>query len=173
MIRPVPGVHPDAGAAREAREPFSSRGPSRIAASSPLHERIRTVVKEDHEEIARAVAHRIAAVIRDKAEAGERCVLGLVFLYVQYREYHEKLKHFRPWSHSYGAIFFTITGFHGMHVLFGVLVLAWALVRATVNGGHWDEHEHTGVACVSLYWHTVDAVWLFIVASLYVSPHLY
>jgi heme/copper-type cytochrome/quinol oxidase subunit 3 len=100
-------------------------------------------------------------------------VLGLVFLYVQYREYHEKLKHFRPWSHSYGAIFFTVTGFHGMHVIFGVMVLAWALVRATLNGGDWDAHAHTGVACVSLYWHTVDAVWLFIVASLYVSPHLY
>ena len=56
---------------------------------------------------------------------------------------------------------------------FGVLVLLWLLARATVNGGSFDAHEHTGVACVSLYWHTVDVVWLFIVACLYVSPHLY
>jgi glucosamine-6-phosphate deaminase len=78
MITKVPGVHTDAGAAKEARDPIGSRGPSRIAvASGSSPERIRTVVVEDHEHIARLVANRIASLVRERAATGERCVLGL------------------------------------------------------------------------------------------------
>ena len=62
----------------EARESSSSRGPSRVThgAVAP-QERIRTVVVEDHEGIARLVANRIATLIRERQAAGERAVLGL------------------------------------------------------------------------------------------------
>src|SRR5688572_10042745 len=76
MTHTVSGVPRDAGAAFEARESSSSRGPSRVPASS-AHERIRTVVVEDHESIARLVASRIATLIRERQSAGERAVLGL------------------------------------------------------------------------------------------------
>ena len=66
------------GTAEEARDSAPNRGPLRIAASGLLNrERIRTVVVDDHEDIARLVAGRIATLIREKEAAGERAVLGL------------------------------------------------------------------------------------------------
>ena len=72
-----------AGAAQQARDPGQGRGPSRVAPLAAAHasnnalERIRTVVVEDHEHIARLVANRIANLIREKQMAGEPAVLGL------------------------------------------------------------------------------------------------
>src|SRR5688572_7455193 len=62
----------------EARDAGSARGPSPVPASPASGpERIRTVVVEDHEQIARLVAERIAALIRTRAAQGRRTVLGL------------------------------------------------------------------------------------------------
>src|SRR5215207_1084180 len=77
MVKTVPGVHSDAGAATEARDPSLNRGPSRVPHGSPAGERIRTVVVDDHEHIARLVANRIATLVREKEAAGEMAVLGL------------------------------------------------------------------------------------------------
>ena len=73
-----PVAHLDAGVSSEARDPSTSRGPSRLthAAASPL-EKIRTIVVDDHQHIARLVANRIATLITEKQAAGERTVLGL------------------------------------------------------------------------------------------------
>jgi glucosamine-6-phosphate deaminase len=78
MSRPVSGVRADAGAVLEARDSTPSRGLSsfpHVAASG--HERIRTVIVDDHEGIARLVATRIATLIRERQASGERAVLGL------------------------------------------------------------------------------------------------
>jgi glucosamine-6-phosphate deaminase len=84
MTHSVSDAHAGAGAAIEAREPSSIRGPFRAPAPHPTpttrllaRERIRTVVVDDHEDIARLVASRIATLVREKAAAGERAVLGL------------------------------------------------------------------------------------------------
>jgi glucosamine-6-phosphate deaminase len=78
MSPTVPGAHQDVGTATEARDPNGNRGPSRVPhhAAAPL-ERIRTIVVEDHEDIARLVANRIATLIREKHAAREFAVLGL------------------------------------------------------------------------------------------------
>ena len=78
MPRSASGVRADAGAVLEARDSSPSRGPSRVphGATAP-QERIRTVVVEDHEGIARLVANRIATLVRERQAAGERAVLGL------------------------------------------------------------------------------------------------
>ena len=76
MKSSVPGVLADVGAASEARVPLGGRGPSRVAAGAGL-ERIRTVVVEEHDQIARLVAGRIATLIREKRASGQRAVLGL------------------------------------------------------------------------------------------------
>jgi glucosamine-6-phosphate deaminase len=70
------GVRLDA-AAQEARDHRMTRGPSRIAAGSTALERIRTVVVEEHDDIARLVASRIATLVREKEAAGDQAVLGL------------------------------------------------------------------------------------------------
>ena len=74
----TPVAHLDAGVANEARDPSSNRGPSRLAHSAAsAREKIRTIVVDDHEHIARLVANRIATLITEKQAAGERTVLGL------------------------------------------------------------------------------------------------
>jgi heme/copper-type cytochrome/quinol oxidase subunit 3 len=101
-------------------------------------------------------------------------VLGLGFLALQVREYGDKLRHFVPQTHAYTATFFTITGFHGMHVAVGLLMLALLGVRAL--RGHFSTHPrpqgHAAVSATSLYWHFVDGVWLVIFTTLYLFPHV-
>jgi cytochrome c oxidase subunit 3 len=102
---------------------------------------------------------------------GIAIVLGLAFLWLQWREYHEKLRQFGPQTHAYTASFFTITGFHGAHVAFGLLLLGFTLLRAVRR--QFTAHNHAGVTVTSLYWHTVDGVWLAIFTALYLSPRFY
>ncbi len=78
MAASVPGAATVVGTAEEARDPASDRGPLRISPYGFLsRERIRTVVVDDHVDIARLVAGRIATLIREREAAGERAVLGL------------------------------------------------------------------------------------------------
>ena len=79
MAESVTGVRRDAVAEREgeARDRSPSRGPSRVAHVPAGLERIRTLVVDDHEHIARLVANRIATLVREKDAAGEMAVLGL------------------------------------------------------------------------------------------------
>jgi glucosamine-6-phosphate deaminase len=77
MAESVAGVRRDAVAEREARDRSSTRGPSRVLHAPAGLERIRTLVVDDHEHIARLVANRIATLVREKEAAGELAVLGL------------------------------------------------------------------------------------------------
>src|SRR4029079_6530572 len=76
MERSAAGARRYAVVAEEARDQ-ADRGPSRVAHSASGVEKIRTVVVEDHENIARLVANRIATLISERTAAGERTVLGL------------------------------------------------------------------------------------------------
>jgi cytochrome c oxidase subunit III len=68
-----------------------------------------------------------------------------------------------PWGDaSFGAYFFLLTGFHGTHVLTGVIVLASTAIRLTTNRSTKD-----GVEVAGLYWHFVDLVWVFIFTLFY------
>jgi glucosamine-6-phosphate deaminase len=79
MARTVSGASAaQAGAAQEARDRTATRGPLRVShAPVATRERIRTIIVDDHEHIARLVANRIANLIREKQMAGEPAVLGL------------------------------------------------------------------------------------------------
>jgi heme/copper-type cytochrome/quinol oxidase subunit 3 len=98
-------------------------------------------------------------------------LLGLGFLFIQSLEYSDKLQKMKPWEHAYAAIFYTITSFHALHVITGLLLLTYGLVRAL--RGHFDETHHLAVKNVGLYWHFVDSVWIVIFLVLYLSPRLY
>jgi glucosamine-6-phosphate deaminase len=76
-MRTETGVRLDAGTTQEARDHRMTRGPSRISQTTAALERIRTVVVEEHDDIARLVASRIATLIREKEAGGEQAVLGL------------------------------------------------------------------------------------------------
>jgi heme/copper-type cytochrome/quinol oxidase subunit 3 len=95
-------------------------------------------------------------------------LLGIGFLVLQGLEYHEKLRTMSPTSGAYASVFYTITGFHGAHVAFGLLLLLYTLLRDVL--GRIDPERPIPVKVASLYWHFVDGVWLVILASLYLSP---
>ncbi|RBY82376.1 heme-copper oxidase subunit III [Geodermatophilus sp. TF02-6] len=102
---------------------------------------------------------------------GLTLLLGAAFLYVQYSEYTEKLTtEFTPQTNAYGSLFFVITGFHGLHVVLGVLTMLVVFVAGAT--GRITRKHHAVVRIAGLYWHTVGAVWVFIFASLYLAAQL-
>ncbi|MGZ6341232.1 MAG: cytochrome c oxidase subunit 3, partial [Candidatus Limnocylindrales bacterium] len=66
---------------------------------------------------------------------------------------------------TFGTTFFTLTGFHGAHVLAGTIMLGVMLYRATA--GQFSARHHDAVEAVSLYWHFVDVVWICLFSILY------
>ena len=98
-------------------------------------------------------------------------VLGATFLTLQVLiEYPEKLAEFGPTTNAYGSLFFTLTGMHGLHVLGGLLINLWTQVRAW--RGAFDAERHLTVQNFTMYWHFVDVVWVFVLATIYLSPNL-
>lgn len=98
-------------------------------------------------------------------------ILGAVFLGIQLGiEYPEILREFTPQTNAYGSLFFVITGFHGFHVLVGLLFSLWTQFRA--SQGAFDSHRHLTVQVFAMYWHFVDVVWLFVFLTIYIAPRL-
>lgn len=99
---------------------------------------------------------------------GLTVLLGVAFLGVQIYEYAHA--GFTPQTNAYGSIFFGVTGFHGLHVLVGVAMLL-AIATAAWQG-EYDAEHHLPVRLAILYWHFVDAVWIVVFSSLYLSERL-
>ncbi len=93
-------------------------------------------------------------------------LLGLVFLSGQAYEFN-KLFHegLSLSTNLFGATFFTLTGFHGAHVLGGVIWITFVLSRAFKGGV--TQENHLAVELVGLYWHFVDIVWIIIFTLVY------
>ncbi len=96
-------------------------------------------------------------------------LMGLVFLAVQASEYMEHWKTLTPFTDSYGSIFYTLTTFHGAHVIMGLLMLGYLSILP--DYGPTPLPPHRPYRVVALYWHFVDIIWLFVVLLLYVIPH--
>ena len=94
--------------------------------------------------------------------------LGALFLYFQAHEYIEAYKHLNLTLGSgvYGSTFFMLTGFHGLHVTLGTIMLAVIWFRCAK--GHFDKEHHFGFEAVAWYWHFVDVVWLGLFMFVYV-----
>jgi cytochrome c oxidase subunit 3 len=94
-------------------------------------------------------------------------LLGTLFLCIQAYEWthlHEKGLWFNKGG-AYGASFFVLTGFHGLHVAVGVLLLLVAFFRQL--GGAFTAQNHTYLILAGMYWHFVDVVWVFLFTVLY------
>jgi cytochrome c oxidase subunit 3 len=72
---------------------------------------------------------------------------------------------------NFASAFFIMTGFHGAHVLGGLILLILILYRAM--RGQFSSQHHVGVAAVTLYWHFVDVVWIFLFGILYLGVTLF
>ena len=86
--------------------------------------------------------------------------LGLFFLYLQYLEFAEAYGNLNLTLGSgvYGSTFFMLTGFHGMHVTIGVIMLT--VIMFWCAKGHFTPNNHFAFEGVAWYWHFVDVVWL-------------
>ncbi len=93
--------------------------------------------------------------------------LGLVFMVLQVVEFGEAYNHLNLTLGSgvYGSTFFMLTGFHGMHVTIGVIMLSVILLRCM--RGHFKPDHHFAFEGVAWYWHFVDVVWLGLFTFVY------
>jgi cytochrome c oxidase subunit III len=99
---------------------------------------------------------------------GLTVLLGALFLNFQAHEYVEAYKELNLTLHSgvYGSTFFLLTGFHGLHVTLGTIMLAVIWFR--VLKGHFNKDHHFGFEAVAWYWHFVDVVWLGLFMFVYI-----
>jgi cytochrome c oxidase subunit 3 len=70
-----------------------------------------------------------------------------------------------PNTHLFFNIYFMMTGLHGVHVVIGMIVITWLLIRAF--RGHFDSTYFTPVDLGGLYWHIVDLIWIFLFPLFY------
>lgn len=102
---------------------------------------------------------------------------GVAFLGIQYYEYthlysigikltetvHEGVTH----NPLFGATFYAVTGFHGLHVLSGVIYLLCILKKATTGAYTQGGISYSPVELVGLFWHFVDLVWILVFTFIY------
>lgn len=95
-------------------------------------------------------------------------LLGASFLFFQVEEYVEAYRHMGLTLSAgvYGNTFFILTGFHGMHVTIGTIMLLVMLIR--VLKGHFRPNNHFAFQASSWYWHFVDVVWLGLFFFVYI-----
>jgi cytochrome c oxidase subunit III len=92
--------------------------------------------------------------------------LGVLFLGLQVVVWRSVAAAGLSVSHGlYGAVFYTFTAFHALHVVAGLLVVLWVLVRSL--RGAYSEHDFTSVRLSAMFWHFVDIVWALMFLTIY------
>ena len=104
--------------------------------------------------------------------------LGVVFLIIHGIEYHDIWKlgllpaHFFRYKGPHAknlamffALYFIMTGLHGLHVTVGICVIIWMIIRS--KRGEFNSEYYTPVEMAGLYWHFVDIIWIFLFPLLY------
>ena len=94
-------------------------------------------------------------------------LLGFLFVGLQMEEYHHAWTelNLRLSSGIYGSTFFMLTGFHGLHVTVGAIMLTAIWFRCI--RGHFTPQRHFAFEAVAWYWHFVDVVWLILFVFVY------
>ena len=91
---------------------------------------------------------------------------GILFLACQAYEWTHLIEHGESIrKNNFGATFFILTGFHGMHVLSGVVYLSVILVRALM--GAYENPHNNEIEIAALYWHFVDLIWILVFTFVY------
>ncbi|MBI1759176.1 MAG: heme-copper oxidase subunit III [Actinobacteria bacterium] len=93
-------------------------------------------------------------------------VLGLMFVLGQANEYRMLVEEGTTISSTgFGSVFYMTTGFHGLHVVGGLLAFIFLLIRTTM--GRFTPAQATSAIVVSYYWHFVDVVWIGLFVTIY------
>ncbi|MFP8957039.1 cbb3-type cytochrome c oxidase subunit I [Natrialbaceae archaeon A-CW3] len=100
------------------------------------------------------------------ATLGATMLLGLTFMGVKAWEYSTKFAEGDYWfSGLEYSIYYVTTGLHGLHVILGLLVAGFMIVRIVLHDAYLDDHRP--VEYFGLYWHFVDIVWVFLFPLFY------
>ncbi|SDH11175.1 cytochrome c oxidase subunit 3 [Lentzea fradiae] len=96
-------------------------------------------------------------------------IMGAIFVAGQAGEYYE-LVHAGTTipSGAYGTVFYLTTGFHGLHVIGGLIAFVYLLIRTKLS--KFTPAQATSAIVVSYYWHFVDVVWIGLFAIIYIVP---
>ena len=96
-------------------------------------------------------------------------ILALLFLFMKLTfEYYPHIKHgFVPASHTFAAIYYTMTGLHALHIIGGVVVIGYFIGPGSALWKSNPEHYTNRIECTGLYWHFVDLVWIFLFPVFY------
>jgi cytochrome c oxidase subunit 3 len=99
---------------------------------------------------------------------GITILCGLAFLVVKFFEYDTKFHHgYFPSTNTFLAIYFTLTGLHGLHVVAGMAVNSWLWGPGAAMWKKDPVHFTNRVENAGLFWHLVDLVWIFLFPVLY------
>jgi cytochrome c oxidase subunit III len=104
---------------------------------------------------------------------------GAIFMVIKYFEYSSKFHHgllpgrFMDPANTtefanlglYFGFYFCMSGLHGIHVLLGMGLITWVLIRTL--RGEFNPHYYTAVEGVGIFWHIVDLIWIFLFPLLY------
>nr|AXR86030.1 cytochrome c oxidase subunit 3 [Telenomus sp. ZCS-2018] len=117
-----------------------------------------------------SVAHY--SIIKKKNYNANFCMfftilLGVIFTFIQKHEYSHAS--FSIFSSSYGATFFMMTGFHGIHVIIGTIFIVISYMRLMMH--NFSNTHHIGFEASAWYWHFVDVVWLLLFLFVYWMPY--
>ena len=104
-----------------------------------------------------------------KMYMGLTLLCALIFLFIKYFEYTGKFHHgIYPSSSTFMAIYFTLTGLHGLHIIGGMIVMGYFWLPAGNKMWHSEpDHFTNRIEVAGLYWHFVDLVWIFLFPVLY------
>ncbi len=91
--------------------------------------------------------------------------MGAVFLGGQVYEY--ATLGYGLTTNLFANCFYVMTGFHGLHVLVGILLILGVIWRAR-RQGHYSSSAHVGVEMAEIYWHFVDIIWIILFALIYI-----
>ena len=111
---------------------------------------------------------KVRNLSRFKLYMGLTILLALGFLVVKFFEYREHLAAGEgPWKETFFAIYFTLTGLHGLHVIGGIIVNSYLWGPGAAMWRREPERFTNRVEVAGLYWHFVDLVWIFLFPLLY------
>jgi cytochrome c oxidase subunit III len=97
---------------------------------------------------------------------GATWLLGFTFLFIQFNEYVHI--GFSAREDAFASIFYGLTGLHGAHVTVGLMLLAFANIRAWRGHFSKDPKKHLGVEVPGIYWHFVDVMWIIVFTTVYI-----
>ena len=111
---------------------------------------------------------KVQSLPKFRVYLGATILLACVFLVIKYFEYAHKfeLGHF-PSHDNFYAIYFTLTGLHGVHIIGGIIVNTYLLTFGSKLWKTDPEHFTNRIENAGLYWHFVDLVWIFLFPALY------